>query len=117
MRDLQLAVVEDGTATRVVKGKVPNARGKTGTTSSNTRTLWFDGYSDGLECICWVANTHGVGKNAVELPMSSKTFERNYRNFDLGACHAVRHTSATQCPSQTETSRRPTPSPLPRSRT
>ncbi len=73
MRDLQLAVVENGTATRVVKGKVPNARGKTGTTSSN-KDAWFDGYSDGLECICWVANTHGVGKNATELPMSSKVF-------------------------------------------
>jgi len=73
MRDLQLAVVESGTATRVVNGKVPNARGKTGTTSDN-KDAWFDGYSDGLLCIAWVANQQGVGANAKSLPMSSRIF-------------------------------------------
>ncbi len=73
MRDLQQAVVDNGTATRVVKGKVPNARGKTGTTSSN-KDAWFDGYSDGLLCISWVANEVKQGNRWVQLPMSSKVF-------------------------------------------
>jgi penicillin-binding protein 1A len=73
MRDLQLAVVQSGTATRVVKGKVPNARGKTGTTSAN-KDAWFCGYSDGLACISWVANEVWDGKKWSALPMHSRVF-------------------------------------------
>jgi penicillin-binding protein 1A len=73
MRDLQFAVVDNGTATRVVKGKVPNARGKTGTTSAN-KDAWFDGYSDGLLCVSWVANENWNGHKWVQSPMSSKIF-------------------------------------------
>ena len=73
MRDLQLAVVQSGTATTVVRGKVPNAHGKTGTTSDN-KDAWFDGYADGLLCVAWVANQQGTGSKSTYQPMSSRIF-------------------------------------------
>lgn len=47
------AVVTSGTGTRA--GSVTNARGKTGTTSSN-KDAWFCGYTDKFLGIGWVAN-------------------------------------------------------------
>lgn len=72
MRDLQLQVVDHGTG-YPVHGKVPNARGKTGTTSDN-KDAWFDGYSDGLLCIAWVGNEVWDGKKYKQLPMSRHVF-------------------------------------------
>ena len=71
MRDLQLDVVQHGTG--MVARAVPNARGKTGTTSDN-KDAWFCGYSDGLECICWVANEGKKDGKPYYDSMSSKVF-------------------------------------------
>lgn len=50
---LMRAVVTSGTGTRA--SGVPDARGKTGTTSDN-KDAWFCGYADGVVGIGWVAN-------------------------------------------------------------
>lgn len=71
MRELQRAVVENGTGTRA--NVVPNARGKTGTTQDN-KDAWFCGYSDGLEAIAWVANERRENGKPVYYPMSSRAF-------------------------------------------
>lgn len=52
---LMRAVVESGTGTRA--NTVPDARGKTGTTSDN-KDAWFCGYADGVVGIGWVANEY-----------------------------------------------------------
>ena len=65
-------VVTSGTGTRA--GIVPNARGKTGTTSDN-KDAWFCGYADGVVGIGWIANeVPREGKSPIYLPMSSRTF-------------------------------------------
>ncbi len=65
-------VVTSGTGTRA--GVVPNARGKTGTTSDN-KDAWFCGYADGVVGIGWIANeVPREGRSPLYLPMSSRTF-------------------------------------------
>ena len=54
------AVVTGGTATKA--RVIPDARGKTGTTSSN-RDAWFCGYTNNLIAVAWVANEHFDGKS------------------------------------------------------
>lgn len=69
---LMRMVVTSGTGTRA--GVVPNARGKTGTTSDN-KDAWFCGYADGVVGIGWIANeVPREGKSPIYLPMSSRTF-------------------------------------------
>jgi penicillin-binding protein 1A len=69
---LMRLVVQSGTGTRA--GVVPNARGKTGTTSDN-KDAWFCGYADGVVGIGWIANeVIREGKPPIYLPMSSRTF-------------------------------------------
>jgi len=53
MQKLLRAVVVDGTGSAA--SDVPDAHGKTGTTSDN-RDAWFCGYADGLIGVGWVAN-------------------------------------------------------------
>ncbi|MHB8635807.1 MAG: transglycosylase domain-containing protein [Fimbriimonadaceae bacterium] len=66
-------VVTNGTGTRA--GVVPNARGKTGTTSSN-KDAWFCGYANGLIGIGWVGNEQysRALKAYVPRPMSRSAF-------------------------------------------
>lgn len=69
---LMRAVVTSGTGTRA--GGVPNARGKTGTTSDN-KDAWFCGYADGVIGIGWIANeVTREGKSPIYLPMSRSVF-------------------------------------------
>ncbi|MBC8065640.1 MAG: hypothetical protein H7Y17_12485, partial [Chlorobia bacterium] len=69
---LMRMVVTSGTGKRA--GGVPNARGKTGTTSDN-KDAWFCGYADGVVGIGWIANeVPREGKSPIYLPMSSRTF-------------------------------------------
>lgn len=67
MDDDLRGVVTGGTATfaRVV----PNARGKTGTTSDN-RDAWFCGYTNNYVGIGWVGNEYKKGKGWAYDPMS-----------------------------------------------
>ncbi len=65
--DLMRAVVESGTGTAA--RVVPNARGKTGTTT-RAKDAWFCGYSDGLVCISWVGNN----QNGRALPMANQVY-------------------------------------------
>lgn len=61
------AVVTRGTATAA--GRVKNARGKTGTTSSH-KDAWFCGYTDKFICIVWIANEKkGADGRWAALPM------------------------------------------------
>lgn len=60
-------VVTGGTATRAKV--IPNARGKTGTTSDH-RDAWFCGYTNSMVGIGWVANEHYDGRQWVYDPMS-----------------------------------------------
>ncbi|MHB0997833.1 MAG: transglycosylase domain-containing protein [Armatimonadota bacterium] len=53
MNDIFRGVVTRGTGTRA--GRVPNAHGKTGTTSSD-RSAWFVGYTPELVTAVWVGN-------------------------------------------------------------
>jgi penicillin-binding protein 1A len=70
--DLLRHVVTNGTA-RIAQ-RVPNARGKTGTTNSN-KDAWFCGYADGLVGIGWVANeVKREGRPATYLPMQSGVY-------------------------------------------
>jgi penicillin-binding protein 1A len=54
MRDYTRWVVASGTGTRAGRG-VPNARGKTGT-SSDYKDAWFIGFTDDLSCAVWLGN-------------------------------------------------------------
>jgi len=61
------AVVTRGTGSAA--GRVKNARGKTGTTSSH-KDAWFCGYTDKFICIVWVANeVKGADGRWAALPM------------------------------------------------
>ncbi len=61
------AVVTGGTGTRA--GSVTNARGKTGTTSSN-KDAWFCGYTDKFLGVGWIANETRTADGRVRyLPM------------------------------------------------
>ncbi|MBI1757527.1 MAG: transglycosylase domain-containing protein [Fimbriimonas ginsengisoli] len=73
---LMRGVIEYGTGTRAKI--VPNARGKTGTTSEN-RDAWFCGYSDGLLGIGWIANERRPDPNGPPVydPMESTVFGGN----------------------------------------
>lgn len=69
---LMRSVVTGGTGKRA--GIVPNARGKTGTTSEN-KDAWFCGYADGVVGIGWIANeVQRPGRAPIYLPMSSRIF-------------------------------------------
>lgn len=68
---LMRAVVVSGTGREA--GEVPNARGKTGTTSDN-KDAWFCGYSDGLVGIGWIGNERIVNGRAVYRSMDSSVF-------------------------------------------
>ncbi|MBX3118977.1 MAG: transglycosylase domain-containing protein [Fimbriimonadaceae bacterium] len=67
MDDLLRKVVTGGTAT--IARSVPNARGKTGTTSEN-RDAWFCGYTNNYLGIGWVANERRSGDRWVYDPMT-----------------------------------------------
>lgn len=60
-------VVEGGTGT--LANVVPNARGKTGTTTDG-KDLWFCGYANGLVGVGWVGSEHWVHHRWVYKPMS-----------------------------------------------
>jgi len=69
---LMRSVITSGTGTRA--GVVPDARGKTGTTSEN-KDAWFCGYTDGIVGIGWVANEiPRKGRPASYEPMASSVF-------------------------------------------
>jgi penicillin-binding protein 1A len=59
-------VVTSGTARKA--SSIPNARGKTGTTSDH-RDAWFCGYTNNLVGIGWVANEQFEGGRSKYLPM------------------------------------------------
>jgi membrane peptidoglycan carboxypeptidase len=63
-------VVTSGTGR--LAGAVPEARGKTGTTSGN-RDAWFDGYTKELSTVVWVASEHRTKKGFTykEMPRAS----------------------------------------------
>ncbi len=65
-------VVQFGTA-YPLGHDIPDARGKTGTTSKNT-DAWFNGYADGLLAVGWCANEQKLNGVYVRRPMSSKAF-------------------------------------------
>ncbi len=64
------SVVTHGTAYRAHLFDIPNARGKTGTTSDH-KDAWFCGYTDGLVGVGWVGNNVVDKKGrATQLPMA-----------------------------------------------
>jgi penicillin-binding protein 1A len=64
--------VTNGTARTA--SRIPNARGKTGTTSDH-KDAWFCGYADGLVGIGWVANeVPREGRPPVYMPMQSSVY-------------------------------------------
>jgi penicillin-binding protein 1A len=65
-------VVQYGTA-YPLGHDIPDARGKTGTTSKNT-DAWFDGYADGLLAISWCTNEQKVNGVYARRPMAPKAF-------------------------------------------
>lgn len=78
--DAQVAGWMDGYLKAVVTGgtgrgarSVPNARGKTGTTSDHL-DAWFCGYTNSLVGIGWVASERWDGNSWVYDPMSSTVF-------------------------------------------
>lgn len=73
VNDLLRAVVTGGTGTRA--GVVPDARGKTGTTSSN-KDAWFCGFANGLVGVGWVGNEQYSKrlKHYVPMPMNHAVF-------------------------------------------
>lgn len=73
VRDLLRAVVTSGTG--YAAHDVPNAMGKTGTTSSN-KDAWFDGFTDNFLGVGWVGNQryNSKLKRYVAAPMSSSVF-------------------------------------------
>jgi penicillin-binding protein 1A len=69
---LMRAVITSGTGTRA--GIVPNARGKTGTTSDN-KDAWFCGYADGVVGVGWIANEVArKGTSPIYKPMASRIY-------------------------------------------
>ena len=64
-------VVTDGTARKA--RSIPNARGKTGTTSDN-KDAWFCGYTDEYVGIGWVAHPVRAGNRWNYEPMASSVF-------------------------------------------
>jgi penicillin-binding protein 1A len=71
MDELMRAVVVSGTGKRAIG--VPEARGKTGTTSDN-KDAWFCGYTDGLVGIGWMGNEQKVNGRPVAMPMARAAF-------------------------------------------
>lgn len=69
---LMWEVVNNG-GTGHAASDVPNARGKTGTTSDN-KDAWFCGFSDGLIGIGWVGNESRVNGKVVHQRMGSSVF-------------------------------------------
>jgi membrane peptidoglycan carboxypeptidase len=70
-------VVHYGTAAGAhIPEVIPDARGKTGTTSQNT-DLWFSGYADGLLGVGWCANEQKIGGVYARKPMSGRAFGGN----------------------------------------
>ena len=68
---LMRMVITSGTGTRA--GSVPNARGKTGTTSEN-KDAWFCGYADGIIGIGWIANEVRENGRPVYRPMGGRVY-------------------------------------------
>lgn len=60
------AVVHGGTGKEA--SGIPNARGKTGTTSDH-RDAWFCGYTNNLVGVAWVANEQRIGDRTYYKPM------------------------------------------------
>jgi len=63
------AVIQKGTASSTGIDEIPNARGKTGTTSDH-KDAWFCGYTDGLVGVGWVGNNVVRKGKAYQLPMA-----------------------------------------------
>ena len=69
--ELLLGVVERGTGTAAQK--VPNARGKTGTTNE-AKDAWFTGYSDGVLGVSWVGHEVLSKKGWIRTPMNQRVY-------------------------------------------
>jgi penicillin-binding protein 1A len=72
MDGLMEAVVREGTGT-YARDRVPNARGKTGTTN-DARDAWFCGYADGVVGIGWVGNEQKVKGVYTPVPMAGSAY-------------------------------------------
>lgn len=73
MDEIMHATVESGTATKVLRGDLPEARGKTGTTNS-AKDAWFCGYVDGIVGIGWVGNQRKIKGEWKQLPMANSVY-------------------------------------------
>lgn len=73
MDEIMHATIESGTATRVLREPLPEARGKTGTTNS-AKDAWFCGYVDGIVGIGWVGNQRKVKGQWTQLPMADSVY-------------------------------------------
>lgn len=73
MDEIMHATVEGGTATTVLRGPLPEARGKTGTTNS-AKDAWFCGYVDGVVGVGWVGNQRKVKGGWKQLPMANSVY-------------------------------------------
>lgn len=73
MNELLHLVVTGGTASQALGDAMPNARGKTGTTSDN-KDAWFCGYQDGLVGISWCGNMVVRKGQVFQLPMGSHMY-------------------------------------------
>ncbi len=73
IRDLLRAVVTEGTG--FTAHDVPNAMGKTGTTSTN-KDAWFDGFTNNFLAVGWVGNQRYDKhlKKYIAAPMASSVF-------------------------------------------
>jgi penicillin-binding protein 1A len=71
--ELLHAVVTGGTAYRALANAMPNARGKTGTTTDN-KDAWFCGYQDGLVGVAWCGNMVVRNGQVYQLPMGSHMY-------------------------------------------
>lgn len=73
MDNLLHGVVTHGTANREVEGYLPDARGKTGTTTEN-KDAWFCGYNQGVVAISWCGNMTIRKGQVYQLPMASHMY-------------------------------------------
>lgn len=73
MDELTHAVVTNGTAYQVLGTSMPDARGKTGTTSS-AKDAWFCGYLDGITAVGWVGNPRIVAGKPTQLAMGDSVY-------------------------------------------
>ncbi len=73
MDSLMASVVNSSFGTGAWARRVPNARGKTGTTN-DARDAWFCGYADGVVGIGWVGNEQMVSGKPTPVPMASSAY-------------------------------------------